>query len=208
LQAWSYKKFSSLNQITTIYATKSSDAANYTKIQFLMHDTASTDLRAADFISETYSDLGLRSYDAFLEIAYDYIEDWQRFRQAPYIMTYMQKTETGFTAGTDELLPINESWLTMQARWDFADNSTSGKWGTPQQIYRHKRLYTPEDVNDTFDNGQPILICKNKVRGRGRSLHLRFDSADLYTDPDNPVYHDQPAHLLGWAITYAGSRKV
>lgn len=58
-------------------------------------------------------------------------------------------------------------------------------------MYRHRRQYVPSSTADTFADGQPVLVTKNKVRGRGRSLALKFTAG---TGKD--------AWLIGWQIEF------
>ena len=201
LQAWHFYEYSATMLLLTTIPTQDASATEYDKLQFLQVSAGGSPrtLGLLDFSdAEAYIDDTSYSYDAFLALGYDNTGDWGRYKQAPTIHTYMQKTETGYTAGTSELLPVNESSMTLQVRWDFADHANSNKYTTAVQIYKHRRLYTPVDVNDDFDDGQPILVVRNKIRGRGRSLHLYFDASQT----------DKPAHLLGWLIQYAGTRRL
>lgn len=128
---------------------------------------------------------------AYLVTGYDVAEAPAHNKQAPVIHVFMYKTETGFTEVSGDLVPVNASSLTMQARWNWADRSSSGKWGTAQECYRHRRLYTATDASDGFDDGQPVVVTRNKVRGRGNSLHLKFTAGS-----------GKDAHLIGWATNY------
>ena len=205
LQAWSKYTWSSNGRMFAVMPTfQESDLTEYNKMQFLCIGSSNNEVWAFSFNDEekwsdfTTATIGTETtYDAFLNVGYDNTGDWQRQKNAPYILTYMEKTETGFTASGDELLPVNESWLEMTTKWNWSDHTKSGKESEPIQIYKHRRLYTPVDVNDDFDNGQPVLVNRNKVRGRGRALNLYF-----YSDGTE----EKPAHLLGWAIQY-GSRR-
>ncbi len=124
---------------------------------------------------------------AYIITGYDVAGAPDKFKYAPIIHTFMKKTETGYVADT----PVNVSSLAMQARWDWADNASSGKWGTEQECYRHRRAYVPTSPSDTFDDGQPLVIARNKVRGRGRALHIKFTAGT-----------GKNAHLVGWATNY------
>jgi hypothetical protein len=84
----------------------------------------------------------------------------------------------------------------MQFRWDFADDGLSGKWSAYQNVYRH--LYrTPTNPGATtagYDTGHSLVITKNKIRGRGRSLKLRFKAEA-----------DKDMVIVGWATTLNGT---
>jgi hypothetical protein len=56
---------------------------------------------------------------------------------------------------------------------DFGNNSTS----TPQQAYRLKIMpvVDPEDLN-SFNYPETVITTRLKLRGRGRSVRLKFES--------------------------------
>lgn len=88
---------------------------------------------------------------------------------------------------------METSSLTIQARWDWSDNSASGKWGTPQEVFRPRRQYWADvsEGDGPYATGQPVVIARTKIRGRGRALHLKWEAG-----------LGQDAHLLGWTTNY------
>lgn len=76
-----------------------------------------------------------------------------------------------------------DSSLLMQARWDWANLSTSNKFSRQTQVYRNVR------PNSATSAGFPILVTKNKVRGKGRALQLRFVSES-----------GKDAEIVGWGV--------
>jgi hypothetical protein len=168
---------------------------NSKKLVFLSHSGDIVGIRYYRFETldnpSSYVDSG-GSYNCYLLTGYNVAGNSAHYKQASYIWAFSRKTETGYTDVSGTLVPVNESSTTMQARWDWADASVSGKWGQAQEVYRHRRLYTPADVTDTFADGSPLVVTKNLVRGRGRSLHLKFSNADSTKD----------SWLMGWHITY------
>jgi hypothetical protein len=132
------------------------------------------------------------AYDAYIETWPDHLGDMTREKQAVWVFVYMEKTETGFEdLGDDILGALGTSSLMMRGQWEWHNSAEGGKWGTAREVYRHKRPYIPEDVNDTYDTGESLIITKNKVYGRGMSLALRFDAVD-----------GENAILKGFAIPY------
>ena len=132
-------------------------------------------------------------YNAFIVTGYSFAPNGpSKYKQALYITTFMKRTESGFDIDAN---PINESSCTLQAMWDFTDNSYPGKWTAGEQIYRHKRMFIPSTLQ--FDDGYPVVITKSKIRGRGRALQLRFTA-----DPDKDM------KLLGWSIPMYGGTNV
>lgn len=112
--------------------------------------------------------------------------DFQRLKQVPYITIYSMKTETGFDS---EYIPRGQSSILVQSQWNWTNLSTSGKWGSPFQAYRHRRFWAPTSDLSGFDDGELVVTSRSKLRGRGRVLSLKFS-----TEPGKDF------HLLGWSM--------
>lgn len=149
-----------------------------------------------DWVSEDSTGV---SYDSYLITGYEGLGDNARWKQAVYITCFFDRTEDQFIDdGSGGAILDNQSGCLMQARWDWADHSNSGKWGQSQQVYRLKRVYTPTGtLPEPFDNGQPVVVTRNKMRGRGRSSHIRFLSEE-----------GKQMKLLGWQVEYMGKVQV
>ena len=120
--------------------------------------------------------------------------DNQRDKQLQYITTHMKRTETGFTELGEY---INPSSCLMSAFWDNANTPRSGKVTDFQQVYRLNRPYFNEGVLDTFDYGQLVITTKNRIRGRGKNLLLKFK-----TEPGKDCI------LYGWGTVMKGNTGV
>jgi hypothetical protein len=105
----------------------------------------------------------------------------------------MKRTENSFDANT---IPTNQSGCKMQSRWDFTDNIYPGKWADEVQVYRQNRPFFA-NPNSTFDDGYPLVISKNKLRGRGKSVQFKF-AADAGKD----------MKIVGWTGTFVGNTNV
>jgi hypothetical protein len=135
----------------------------------------------------TYNNAGVEQ-SAYFITGYELAEVGPaRAKSAQYITTFMKRTETTFDENTN---PINPSGCMMQTRWDFTDNSYAGKWQAEVEVYRQLRPYFAEPLT-TFDDGYPLVINKNKVRGRGKALQLKFSSE---TGKD--------MQMVGWTTTF------
>tara|TARA_R110000787_G_scaffold193899_2_gene305432 strand:+ start:14317 stop:16500 length:2184 start_codon:yes stop_codon:yes gene_type:complete len=147
----------------------------------------------ADFL-----DWGTEDAPAYLIAGYETFADSQRRKWVDYITTHFRRTETGFTDdGTGNLTPISPSSCLIQAQWDFANSANSGKWGTQFQAYRLTRSYMPSGDTDTFDYGHVMITTKNRLRGSGKALSLRFDTEAA-----------KDCHIYGWAMVASGNENV
>lgn len=135
--------------------------------------------------------------EAFTVTSYLSGTDFQRDKQVPYITVHLRRTETGFQEVGDELVPINQSSCLMQARWDWSDSDRGGKWGREFQAYRYRKLYIPEDSLDEYDNGFSTVVTRNKLRGNGKVLSLKFR-----TEPHRNL------HLYGWSMVFSVAENV
>lgn len=108
---------------------------------------------------------------------------------ALYVTTFMKRTETGVDGSGQA---INPSSCMLSARWDWADSSVSGKWSTPYQIYKHKRVFL-SNTSTTYIDGVPVVSTKNKVRGRGKAVQFYFLADE-----------DMDMQLVGWQVPYVG----
>jgi hypothetical protein len=184
------------NVLLTGFAIPNADDTSENKKMKFIYEASTTTVQVADFAQTTFDDWdGTNGPLPYLVLGHDNVGDWQRRRQAPIITVFSKKTETGYTSTGNGYNPVNESSTLMTAYWDFTDDAVTNKIGSQNQVYRHVRQFVPSGTTDT--DGYPIVITRNKVRGRGRSLQLRFDGA---TDKDS--------HILGFTTNYKVTRKV
>lgn len=135
-------------------------------------------------------------YDSYISFAYELNEDMMRVKQAPYIQTFFNRTETAWVAGEDGLEFNFPSSCYMSARWDWVDKDATKRISAEQQVYRMKQYGVPS-APQPFDNGYPVTTSKTKVRGRGKALQLHFRSEDR-----------KDFDLIGWSISFTGSSKA
>ena len=145
--------------------------------------------RDSNFVDwASYDGIG-KDAEAYLVTGWSGMGDFQRQKQVPYLTIYSQKTETGFDT---DFNPTNSSSIIVQSQWNWTNLAESGKWGSEFQAYRHKRLWIPQNSSSGFDDGDSVVVTKNKLRGRGRVLSLLFK-----TEPKKDF------HLLGWSLITA-----
>lgn len=139
------------------------------------------------------------SYLSFLETGYELLEDAARKKQTTYVVSYFRRTEENYVSdGSGSYTFDKPSSCLFRAKWDFSSSAISGKWSTLVQAYRITRVPGFDVDNLAFDNGYPVVVTKNKVRGTGRSVQFRFECSEIGKNFD----------LLGWSAAYTGNTKV
>jgi hypothetical protein len=131
---------------------------------------------------------------AYIITNYDLADAYANYKYAPYLITFCHKVETGYTQEGEDLAVANEGGLLVQGLFNFATGTTSNKWTTAQQAYR-PGPYAPVNINDT--DGFGVYASKLKLRGRGRSVAIKYSSE---TNKD--------FHLAGFAMEYKIERNI
>lgn len=174
--------------------TESDESDSNKKIKWTtqsMDSLVTCDLSQTDFLDFNGSESPL----PYAITGWDHIGDFQRRRRAPVITVYAKRTETAYTATGDGYDPVNESSNLLTAYWDWTDDSISGKIGSQNETYRHVRGFVPSGTGDV--DGYPVVTTRNKLRGRGRVLQLRFDGAAT-----------KDSHILGFTVNYKVARGI
>ena len=142
------------------------------EIKLLVRDGTTGKMTFATFRGDTYLDWGSADYKSFAEAGYDFMGDITTFKNAPYVTTYMRVTEDGYVASGAGYEFINPSSCLMSVSWNL---SKSGS--TPREIYKLKDVpvVNPNDLS-SINYPTDTVVTKSKVRGRGRSMKLRFES--------------------------------
>lgn len=139
----------------------------------LIRDGATGKLTMGTFSGKSFLDWGTTNYLSFAEAGYDFISDVVRQKNSPYIVTYMRVTEEGWESTESGYEPIRPSSLLVSSYWDFSTTASS----VSQQAYRYKQtpIVNPGDLTD-FGYPDTVISSRLKLRGRGRSVRLRFES--------------------------------
>lgn len=138
----------------------------------IIRDGATGKLTMGSFSGETYLDWGTANYSSFAVAGYDFKGDLFTQKTSPYVITYMRTTEEGWTGNeTTGYDPIHPSSLFVAAYWDFKAYPATNA----QQAYRYKIMPVVGDLN-TWDYPSTVISTKLKLRGKGRSVRLRFES--------------------------------
>lgn len=151
-----------------------------------------------DFLDyKSYDDSGS---DAAAEMITGYLSagDFQRGKGVTYLTAYLRQTEGGFLADdSGDLYPSPASSCKLQAQWDWSNSSESGRWNSEREIYKLRRPKFPNSVDSNYVYGFNVVVSKNKIRGGGKVLSLRFSSSP-----------GKDLHLYGWSIVLGVENNV
>lgn len=128
-------------------------------------------------------------FDSYVVTGYELFGDILRTKQVPYLFCYFDRTEDGFELDGVNLELKNKSSCLVQAQWNWANSANSGKWGNVFQAYRLLRNYIPSGVSDPFDYGESVIVTRNKLRGSGKCLSMKFQSEN-----------GKDMRILGWGV--------
>jgi hypothetical protein len=110
-------------------------------------------------------------YESYFVTGYTYPSQPDKFFQGNYIQVFLD---------TEDMASCR-----MQGLWDWANSGNSGKWSSLQQIYNNLLVY--HDIN----------YRKLKLRGKGKTLQLRFESES-----------GRPFSIIGWTTWITGNSAV
>ena len=163
-------------------------------VKYLNVDTSATNV----FVNWGQLQGSLYTGDGYIETFYETLGDTSRKKNALWVVNHFERTEDGYELnGSGGVILSNQSSCQMQAKWDWTDNADANKWSTQQQVYRLRRMFIPTDVSTPFNYGYTVVTTKNKVRGHGKAMQLRFD-----TETDKDLV------MLGWDIVHEGNASI
>lgn len=132
------------------------------------------------------------SFDSYIETGYELAGDAIRDKQATYVFCYFNRTEENFVDdGAGGVAFDKPSSCLLRGKWDWTATSTANRWSDSQQVYRLRVPFVSGGIGSAFDYSYEVVETKNKVRGKGKSLHIRFESEA-----------GKDFQLLGWAVEY------
>lgn len=145
------------------------------KIVALDKDTSS--VVWCEFSDEDFEDFGTDAAAYFIT-GYDHMGDASKDKQVRQMTTFMKR--------------IQDSSLTMQGRWDFAESDITGRFSPSIECYRPPRLFIG-DSEGAGDDGYPVVFTKHNLPGQGLVLSLKFSTSA-----------GKDAHIYGWSIDFQG----
>jgi hypothetical protein len=202
--------------IISMFAITDADSSESNQKMKFQCQITTTTVDTCDMNQTAYLDFdGAESPLPYLVTGWEASYGFQRRKQAPIVSVFNKRTGTGWTDsngwtednGGSTLMTPFWDWTeakqwdvpalpTAQEDWDATASNygVSGKIGRQVETYRFVRNFTPLSSSDV--DGYPVIATRNKVRGRGRTLSMRFDGAAT-----------KDSHLLGFTINYKITRK-
>ncbi len=159
-----------LKLLTFVVASDSN--FEYTFAEF--KDTGFNDWTIWDKVINNPNNTGA-DYDSFLQMGWQMYGDPIRVKKITSLSSYFNRTETGYSLVDGEIVFDNPSSCFIQTRWEWTGQDV-GRWTKLEQAYRLLPTYIPEDENDPFDYGFEVVQTKLRMRGKGHSFSVRYES--------------------------------
>ena len=142
-------------------------------IVLLVRDGTTGSLTMAQFNGEDFLDWGDANYSSFAEAGHDFMGSMTLKKNVLVLDVKCRVTEEGFTGNeTDGYEAIRPSSVIVKSFWDFATTAANS-----QQGYRLKGPIVVDSSDlATFPYPETVVSTKLKIRGKGESVRLRFES--------------------------------
>ena len=157
----------------------SKESRNTAGNKFLMYsdDSISPVFSINEFNDNNFVDFGTADIPAHLELSPLTLDNPQFDKSAMYITHYFEFTEqtiTGTDASDKPIYTFPSSAL-MTPKWEWHSVAGVGsKIGRQRQVYRFRELLAEDD--GTLNTGMTVVTSRDKVRGHGKSLSIRYDT--------------------------------
>lgn len=179
---------------TAVLKSKSSkeDEMLYVYTSKTVNSPFSVGLAFATKTDADFEDFGVQFDTAYLDSGYETLGKPSNKKVAPYVTTHFKQTETAWVdLGGGDLDLNNQSSCLVSTKWDWNDTDANGRFGPSQEAYRFRRFFMPTGAG-AFNSGETVITSKIKVRGRGKSLSVRFEQSA-----------GKDFQLLGYSIQYS-----
>lgn len=169
----------------TVVQSTTSLTSSDSQVEFLVKTSAGP-MTVAVFNSRSFLDWGSANYSSYAETGYDFFGSATIKKNAPYITTYLKRTEQNFILQGSDYYPDYPSGCIFTVKWDLSTDSS--RWSNPSQLYRLQQTIVDPN-NLTFNYPYDTIVCRTKVRGKGRVLRMRFESEQ-----------GKDMYLIGWEM--------
>lgn len=156
----------------------------FNNIKVVVADEGKDALRIAEFNSTRFLDFetmntvfGAAQYESYVQTHPDTLGDLQRTKQATYVNSFFDKTETKLVVNNlSQTVYDKPSGCIVVGTWDWHIGGAGRKQTAPQQAYRFRKANTEQEAGFDLDNSEGIVYTKLKMRGKGKALSLRYSS--------------------------------
>ncbi len=113
-------------------------------------------------------------YNSYLWTQPETFGNYTRFKGVPLIQAFFRRTESNITDFVDNSYTYdNPSSCTMTIKFDWDTTKST----VPRQIYKAlPPRFVPPTVPYTLPFGNEMVVFKDKIRGKGRSVQVKFES--------------------------------
>lgn len=188
-----------------VFTAASATSSNDQSIIFFAYPTsvfgsgyvaAFATLSDRDFID--WADQDGDYFDSYVETGYETLESPANVKSIGSLHCYFNRTEERFVSdGAGGITFDYPSSCLMTAKWEWTNTGTANRWSTPQQVYRLRVPFISGGDLQPFDYDYSVITTRNKVRGKGKAVVLRFESED-----------GKDFQLLGWSVEYSAGAKI
>lgn len=148
------------------------------------------DERFADYVAPLGTLEPRDPVPAYMQTHHYLYGEGQRWASIKYATSYLRNVSTKWIEEVDGSFSVDVPGSTLlTGRWDWSDTLEYGKYSKPHETYKFRRRYMPTGLETEYDVGEPLIVTKTKVRGRGREFRLYWES-NGHAD----------SHIVGWSI--------
>jgi len=157
----------------------SQESRNVVGTKFLMFSDDDVDQRYSinEYNDANFKDFGTAEIDAYFEFSPLTLDNPQFDKSAMYVTNYFEFTEQTITGVDDAGKPTytypSSALLTPKWEWHSVPGVGS-KVGRQRQVYRFREVLAEDD--GTINTGMTVVTSRDKVRGHGKALGLRYDA--------------------------------
>ena len=146
----------------------------------------------AEFTGSDFLDWGLTSYSSYLEDSHDFLGSLTNKKTGIYVTPFFKVTETTVVDNAGSLELDLPSSCFMSTLWDFSRAPTV----ISAQVYKLFKLPSTLTAG-ALNYPDSVISTRNRIRGRGRSLQIRFESEQ-----------EKDFHLLGYDLIFGANSNL
>ncbi len=184
-----FESFTSGEFINPVVEDLEISSTQPTEVKFLSSIVVdgSRKITFSTFSNRDFLDWGTTNFTSYAETGYDFLGSATLKKNVPYVTTYLKRTEENFVSVEGGYEVDFPSGCILTVKWDLSVDSS--RWSSPNQLYKlaHPIFVNPNNL--TFSYPYDTIVCRTKIRGKGRVLRMRFESEQ-----------GKDFYLIGWEM--------